>query len=220
MVENSNPRGRPRSYDPDAVLDCAAEVFWANGFAGTSLDELSAAMGMGRPSIYNAFGDKEALFLRTLERFRDTIGASPLQALRAGASVREGLSGFFRQIVEYATADASHLGCLLGSVAVVTDLPSVRTFLGNNLAELEAEIVEHLSAAVERGELPRGYPTEQGARRTVNAMLSLSARARLGTPPADLLDDAADATRQVLELKPAQGSVRQAKRTRTEARVS
>jgi AcrR family transcriptional regulator len=215
MVEKSNLRGRPRSYDPDAALDCAAQVFWTNGFTDTSLDELGAAMGMGRPSIYNAFGDKEALFLRSLERFRRTIGSTPLQALRAEADVREGLAAFFREIVEYSTADESHLGCLLGSVAVATDLPSVRTFLAANLAELEIEIVEHLSAAAERGELPRDYPTVQGARRTVNAMLSLNTRARLGTPRAELLDDAADASTQVLELKPPPGNVRRVKRTST-----
>ena len=75
--------GRPRAYDTDAVLDRAAEVFWANGFSATSLDDLSAAMGMARPSIYNAFGDKAALFLRALERFRDTVASSPVRALQS-----------------------------------------------------------------------------------------------------------------------------------------
>jgi AcrR family transcriptional regulator len=200
MAEKSKLRGRPRTYDSGAVLDSAAQVFWTNGFADTSLDELGEAMGMGRPSIYNAFGDKEALFLRALERFRDTIGSTPLQALRAETTIREGLAAFFRQIVEYSTADASHLGCLLGSVAVATDAPSVRTFLATNLSELEAKIAHELSAAVARGDLPSGYPTLQGARRTVSAMLSLNTRARLGTPRTDLLQDAADAARQVLEL--------------------
>jgi AcrR family transcriptional regulator len=76
MVQKSKPRGRPRSYDPDTALDRAAELFWNNGFDETTLDDLSAAMGMRRPSIYLAFGDKEALFLRALERFRATIGAT------------------------------------------------------------------------------------------------------------------------------------------------
>ncbi len=214
MVEKPKSRGRPRTYDPGAVLDCAAQVFWANGFADTSLDELGEAMGMGRPSIYNAFGDKETLFLRALERFRDTIGSTPLHALRAESTIRKGLAAFFRQIVEYSTADASHLGCLLGSVAVATDAPRVRTFLAANLAELEAEIARELSAAVERGDLPSGYPTLQGARRTVSAMLSLNTRARLGTPRTELLQDAADAARQVLDLEGPKGTVQQGNRSR------
>ena len=209
MVEKSKRRGRPRSYDPDTALDCAANVFWANGFSDTSLDELSAAMGMGRPSIYNAFGDKEALFLRALERFRETIGSTPLRALRAEAAIRDGLAAFFREIVAYSTADESHLGCLLGSVAVVSELPSVRAFLAANLATLEAEIVEHLAGAVERGDLPTSYPILQGARRIVDTMLALNTRARLGIPRGELLADAADAVEQVLEFTPPQGSARQ-----------
>src|SRR5260370_41403289 len=100
MVEKSRQRGRPRSYDPETALDSAAQLFWAKGFADTSLDDLSAAMGMGRPSIYNAFGDKEALFLRALERYRDTIGSSPLRAMDGEDSISDALNAFFRQIVK------------------------------------------------------------------------------------------------------------------------
>src|SRR5579872_2231626 len=71
-------RGRPRQYDPDHALAKAAAAFWKGGYAGTSLDELAAATGMNRPSLYAAFGDKRDLYLKTLARYRDrsrTIGA-------------------------------------------------------------------------------------------------------------------------------------------------
>src|SRR5712671_6823177 len=116
MAEKPRSRGRPRSYDSAVALDSAAQLFWTKGFADTSLDDLSAAMGMGRPSIYNAFGDKEALFLRALQRYRDTVGLTPLRALEAEDSIRQGLGAFFGQFVAYTTADRSHLGCLLGNV--------------------------------------------------------------------------------------------------------
>jgi TetR/AcrR family transcriptional regulator, copper-responsive repressor len=202
MIEKSRSRGRPRSYDPDAVLDRAAELFWANGFSATSLDDLSAAMGMGRPSIYNAFGDKEALFLRALQRYRDTVAMTPLRALEAEDSIRQGLDAFFRQFVAYTTADRSHLGCLLGTVAPITDLPGVQSFLKTNLAAFQAQIARHLTAAVRRGELPPDYPTDLGAQRAVNAGLAISARARFGTPRRELLKDAADATSIVLGAQP------------------
>ena len=105
MIQKSKSRGRPRAYDPGAALDSAAQLFWEHGFADATLDDLSEAMGMGRPSIYNAFGDKESLFLRALERFRDTIGSTPLHALRAESTIRKGLAAFFGQIVEYSTAE-------------------------------------------------------------------------------------------------------------------
>jgi AcrR family transcriptional regulator len=198
MVKNSRPRGRPRAYDPGAALDSAAELFWTQGFSATSLDQLGDAMGMGRPSIYHAFGDKENLFLQALERFRDTTGSTPLEAMEAADSVSDGLAGFFREIVAYTTADRTHPGCLLGSVAPASDLPSVRGFLTANLKEIERQIARRLSAAVREGELPSDYAASQGARRAVDAMLSLGARARLGAPRAELLKDAATATADVL----------------------
>jgi AcrR family transcriptional regulator len=198
MAEKSRPRGRPRAYDPEQALDSAAELFWVHGFSDTSLDDLSAAMGMGRPSIYNAFGDKEALFLRALERFRDTVGSAPLRAFADEDSIQDALDAFFRQIVEYTTADRSHLGCLIGSIAPATDLPDVREFLKTNLALTEEQIAKRLAAAAQSGELPSDYSAEQGARRAINAMLSLGARARLGSSREDLLSDAAGATSIVL----------------------
>ncbi|MDX6653907.1 MAG: hypothetical protein QOH18_608 [Solirubrobacterales bacterium] len=198
MVEKKRSRGRPRAYDPDAALDSAAELFWAQGFSATSLDELSEAMGMGRPSIYHAFGDKEALFLRVLERYRDTTGATPLQAMEREASVSDGLAALFRQTVAYTTADRTHCGCLLGSVASATDLPAVKRFLKTNLKKMEAQIEDRLSAAVRIGQLPPDYSAADGARLAVNAMLSLGVRARLRTARAELLADADVATATVL----------------------
>jgi AcrR family transcriptional regulator len=200
MVEKARQRGRPRTFDSAVALESAAELFWAKGFADTSLDDLSAAMGMGRPSIYNAFGDKESLFLRALERFRDTVGATPLRAFAEADSIREALDALFRQTVEYTTADASHLGCLLGNIAPATAAPDVRRFLKANLAMTEERIAERLSAAVQTGELPPAYSAEQGAHDAVNAMLSLAARARLGSSREDLLGDAASATAIVLGI--------------------
>jgi len=198
MVEKKRSRGRPRAYDPDAALDSAAELFWTKGFSATTLDDLSDAMGMGRPSIYHAFGDKEALFLRALERFRDTIGATPLEAMEREAAVGDGVAALFRQVVAYTTADRAHCGCLLGSVASATDLPAVRRFLRANIKKTEAQIADRLAAAVRIGQLPADYSTADGARRTVNAMLSLSVRARMGASRAELSSDAEAATAVVL----------------------
>ena len=203
-VVEKKPRrpGRPRAYDTGAVLDRAAEVFWANGFSATSLDDLSAAMGMGRPSIYNAFGDKEALFLRALERFRDTVAATPLRAFESADSIQDALDALFRETVEYTTADSSHLGCLLVNVAPATDSPEVRRLVRANLAAIEELIAQRLTSAADSGELPSGYSSREGARNAVNLMVSLAARARMGTPRKELLRDAANATAIVMGAEP------------------
>jgi AcrR family transcriptional regulator len=199
MVENNlRARGRPRSFDAEVALDSAAELFWAHGYSATSLDELSATMGMGRPSIYNAFGDKQELFLRVLERFRDTTASAPLQALEREELVGPAVDAFFEEVVAYTTADRGHRGCLLGSVAISSDLPAVQRFLRTNLRTTETRIAKRLATAVDAGQLPADYSASAGARRMVNSMLALGTRARLGTPRRELLSDAAQATNAVL----------------------
>ena len=69
-------RGRPRQYDEETALRAAADVFWTKGFSATSLDDLSSAMGMNRPSIYRAFGDKEAIYRRALMQFAQGMEAA------------------------------------------------------------------------------------------------------------------------------------------------
>src|SRR5262245_9273391 len=62
-------RGRPRAYDPEQALKQATNAFWQTGFSGTSLDDLSAATNMNRPSLYGAFGDKRAIYLTTIDHY-------------------------------------------------------------------------------------------------------------------------------------------------------
>ncbi len=73
MVQNGDAepkrRGRPRAYDPQVALQRATDSFWRNGYSATSLDEICAAVGMNRPSLYAAFGDKHTLYLKALEHY-------------------------------------------------------------------------------------------------------------------------------------------------------
>jgi AcrR family transcriptional regulator len=66
-------RGRPKKYDAQVALRAAGDVFWSQGFGDTLLDELSAAMGMNRPSIYRAFGNKEAIYPQAMAQFRSQM---------------------------------------------------------------------------------------------------------------------------------------------------
>jgi AcrR family transcriptional regulator len=79
--KTSQRMGRPRSFDLNRALDRALYVFWRNGYEGTSLSELTKAMGISRPSLYAAFGDKGALFRKVLERYRDGPAAYTQDAL-------------------------------------------------------------------------------------------------------------------------------------------
>jgi AcrR family transcriptional regulator len=111
-------RGRPRQYDPDSALARAAAAFWKNGYAGTSLDDLAAATGMNRPSLYAAFGDKRDLYLKTLERYQQQSRALSAQLLADSATLREFLTRFYDGALElYRAGEAEARGCYSISTA-------------------------------------------------------------------------------------------------------
>ena len=95
MVQKSK-RGRPRGYDPDAALAAARDAFWDEGYAATSLDDLSARMEMNRPSLYGAFGDKRALYHLTLGRYREASRAGLTERLSYDLPLREALQRVLR----------------------------------------------------------------------------------------------------------------------------
>jgi AcrR family transcriptional regulator len=97
MVQKSSAkRGRPRAYDPETALGQAMATFWNAGFAATSLDDLGAAMGMNRPSLYGAFGDKRALYLATIERYRAMARDALHAALDNDRPLREALGRVYQ----------------------------------------------------------------------------------------------------------------------------
>ena len=103
--------GRPRAFDADAALDRALEVFWRQGYEGTSLTDLTTALGINRPSLYAAFGNKEELFLKALERYNSGPGAYAADAL-AAPTVREVVRRLVRGAVELTTGRHTPPGCL------------------------------------------------------------------------------------------------------------
>lgn len=193
MVENSKRgRGRPRTFDENEALDRAIELFWAKGYDATSLDDLSSAMGVARPSLYLAFGDKEALFLRALGRYAETSASKPLCAMEEAGTAREGIEAYLREIVRLVTGDPTRSGCLLGPVACAVDSEAVRAFVVQSMDSAEARVAERLRRAVEAGELPADFPIRKRARRAINAMLAISMRSKHGASEEDFLEDVED----------------------------
>src|SRR5438045_2737757 len=88
-------RGRPRAYDPDLALSRAMDVFWKEGFAGTSLDELSAATGMNRPSLYGAFGDKRDLYIKAYQHYRERSRVGMVDLFKQDLPLRQLLHRVF-----------------------------------------------------------------------------------------------------------------------------
>ena len=182
------PRGRPRGFDPEVALKAASERFRTFGYAATSLDDLAAATGLARPSLYAAFGDKKALYLAALARTHRRLEAS-FDALDAAAPPKAVLLGtiFASTITGYLTGEIAPAGCIAVSTAsaeAVAD-PEIRAAL---LAFLHMQ-----DSRMERVLAVAGIARPAAAARIVMSVLhSLAIRARAGAPRAELETIAAD----------------------------
>ncbi len=175
-------RGRPRQFDEVAAVEAAGNVFWINGFSATSLDDLAAAMGMNRPSIYGAFGDKEALYRRALAQFGSRMEAALRQSLYAKSDVRKALTNFFRQALAIYVSGPQPKGCLVMSTAVSAAVshPEIQSDLFEVIETIDKGFEERFRQAVDAGELPPEFDTYARAAIAQSLLHSLSLRARAG----------------------------------------
>lgn len=186
MVQKSaRPRGRPRGYDPDQALRRALEAFWAGGFSATSLDELAAATDMNRPSLYAAFGDKKALYLKALAQYRAEGRAAMDQALAYDRPLREGLRRVYDTALSlYFSGRTAPRGCFLIGTATSESVenPDVRAALGAALRDFDAAFEARFRVACEQGELRADADPFVLARLASAVLHTLAIRSRAGDP--------------------------------------
>jgi TetR/AcrR family transcriptional regulator, copper-responsive repressor len=176
-------RGRPRQYDPDRALAGAADAFWQNGYAGTSLDELSAATGMNRPSLYAAFGDKSDLYLKTLKRYRDQSRALALELLADNPTLRVYLGRFYDMALDiYLAGDERARGCYIISTAATqaTVDPAVRAFLAETISGTDAFLCNLFAKARDRGEIESSADPAALAQLATTTLHGVAVRSRAG----------------------------------------
>lgn len=195
MVQKSKPkRGRPRSYDPETALAQALHVFWTGGYSGTSLDELTAATRMNRPSLYAAFGDKHALYRTLIERYRAMARAAMAEALAPDRPLREGLRRVYEAALSiYFGGGHEPRGCFMIGTAV-TEAASdraVRASLNDGLREIDDAFAVRFRQAQLDGELARDADPKALARLASGALYFLAIRSRAGEPRA-VLDQAVE----------------------------
>jgi AcrR family transcriptional regulator len=188
-------RGRPRAYDPDVAIRQARDTFWRGGYAATSLEDLSAGMGMNRPSIYAAFGDKRALYLRAANDYADVSRVWLATALARPRSLPDGLRAVYRYARDfYLTGGDAPRGCFLLATAVTEANrdPQVRAVVEATMSAFTATFTERFERAERDGELSPHAPDVLAhiATATLN---TLAVRARTGASAADL-DALIDAT--------------------------
>jgi AcrR family transcriptional regulator len=189
-------RGRPRAYDPDAALAKAMEAFWKSGYAATSLDDLSAATGMNRPSLYAAFGDKQEIYVKAYAKYRARMREEFRPILEAQGSIREVL----RRVLEacrdlYLSGPDGPRGCLTVVTAASEAIAEaeIRDLVLEAIAGLDRTFAALFAKAIERGELPKiSEPKTLAAMTTATIhSLAIRARARGQAPELSALIDAA-----------------------------
>ncbi|MEO7033551.1 MAG: helix-turn-helix domain-containing protein [Polyangiaceae bacterium] len=182
-------RGRPPSYDRDVALGAIRDVFWDRGFSAASLDDIAAATGMNRPSLYGAFGDKRQMYLAALRMFAVESGHEMQKTLEA-PTLREALEAFYvRAIQEYLSGDAGPRGCLIicTAVAEATGDAAIRSAVAAILAELDSVVVVRIARAQAEGDRCTGGDAKVLARLATSVLHSVAVRARAGARRSELL---------------------------------
>jgi len=157
--------GRPRAFDPDAALERAMHVFWAKGYEGAALSDLTRAMRINRPSLYAAFGNKEQLFRKVLDRYANGPLAYFGKAL-AAPKARDVIEQIFLGAAKMAANPRNPAGCLMvqGALAVGDAARSVRKEIAARRIASEVAVRRRLRRAKREGDLPRNAnPAELSA---------------------------------------------------------
>ena len=178
---------RPREFDEEKALDAAMHLFWRQGYEGTSLQDLTRATRMNKPSLYATFGNKEALFLRAADRYSQGPGAGILQAM-ALPTARETVETLLRLYADAAGEPGRPHGCLLlnGVMSCGADAALVRRELVSRRDSLVTQLRRKLERARREGELPASARPAALARYFWAVLDGMAFQATEGATPADL----------------------------------
>ncbi|WP_280315948.1 TetR/AcrR family transcriptional regulator [Nocardia abscessus] len=179
-------RGRPRSFDRGAALDKAMRLFWERGYEATSIGDLTAAMGIGAPSLYAAFGDKKTLFAEVVASFGARYGGFVARALAEERTADAAVRRILREAAtEYTRPDCPH-GCLVNSAGVNTTTAEIADLLRDMRNRNIDAFAARIQADIAAGVLPRHLDARTQARYVGTVMQGMSQAARDGASRAEL----------------------------------
>ena len=186
----NSERGRPRNFDPDTALDRALEVFWRHGFQAASLADLTAAMGLSKPSLYAAFGDKESLYLQALERYVAMQIEQHTAIFDSEPDVRCALEKFLRTMATLLTDSTQPCGCLIvngmADCGMASTPPAIEQALRKAVQGSAARLHRQLIQAQRDGQLAPDINTSDLAAFFTSLLAGLGILAKAGGTHAKL----------------------------------
>lgn len=198
---------RPRKFKEENVRMAAMQMFLRKGYASTSLSDLEEATGLGRRSLYNSFGDKRTVFLRSLEDFRTTVVERNLAPLEQSGAGVEAIAIVLNQFLEYAKTPEGRLGCLICNTSrepIASDT-AVAEHISLYFTRVEQGFAKVLTTAQHNGILPPDENVTSLARFYLGVLVSICVMGRAGVPLAILQDIVAEALKRVVLEPPARG---------------
>ncbi len=180
--------GRPREFDRDAALKAAMLVFWRKGFLATSMNDLCDAMGIRSPSLYAAFGGKEALYLEAVENYARTVGLSLWGHLADGATARACVESLlFAAVESLPECEGMPAGCMVTLAAVSEECPGA---IVDTVRQVRIQCLEmlrsRLNDAVATGELASSADADRLSRFYLGVYQGMAIQARDGATSAEL----------------------------------
>ncbi|CAD5200403.1 TetR/AcrR family transcriptional regulator [Pseudomonas sp. FEN] len=180
---------RPREFDEAAALEAAIRCFWSRGYEATSVRDLALAMGITGASLYNAFGDKRALFALALDHYIKRGFCERSARLEQQLPPREAILTFFNEIIELSLSDPEHKGCFIVNAAleVAPHDPEFKAVLATVQEGMEGFFRRCISAGQAQGSINMSQPADDLARLCLGVLMGLRVLAR-SRPERELLE--------------------------------
>ena len=171
---------RPREFDEMTALEAAIECFWQNGYEATSVRDLAEKMGLSAPSLYNAYGDKRALYERALERYLDQSARALIKRLEESLPPKRAVRRFIEEIIRHSVNDPERRGCFLinSALEVAPHDRELRVFVADRFAEIESFFRRSIKAAQAEGTVPQNRAAKDLARLLLGVLLGIRVLAR------------------------------------------
>jgi TetR/AcrR family transcriptional regulator, transcriptional repressor for nem operon len=171
---------RPKEFDETRALETAVACFWRRGYEATSVRDLAESMGISGPSLYNAYGDKHALFAQALEHYLDQVTRARIKRLEATLPPKAAIRRFIEEIIERSVSDRERRGCFLinSAIEVAPHDKKLAALISDRLGEIEAFFRRAIEAAQAAGTVPQNRVANDLARLLLGVLLGIRVLAR------------------------------------------